>query len=158
MIRIALFCALILSLAWPALAYEAKVIGVTDGDSITVLMPDNKEVKVRLYGIDCPEMRQPFGRVAKRATAALAAGKTVDVEVVETDRYGRSVALVTLPDGQNLSRQLLREGMAWVYTQYCKRPECDAWRGVEFVARDAGRGLWRDPQAMPPWEWRKLKR
>lgn len=154
-----IFCAaLLLVFSCPAAAFEGKVVHVADGDSITVLAQDKKQIKLRLYGIDCPELRQAFGQRAKSVTIAAAAGKMVSVDVVQKDRYGRSVALVTLPDGQILNRLLLREGAAWVYTKYCKRPECTVWRDDEAAARASGHGLWAEDLVVPPWEWRKDQR
>ena len=151
------FCSLFVFLL-PAFAWQGTVISVHDGDSMRIQRTDGAVVTIRVYGIDCPELRQAFGQRAKSFTIAAAAGKMVSVDVVQKDRYGRSVALVTLPDGQILSRILLREGAAWVYTKYCKRPECAAWSDDEAAARDSGYGLWAEDRPVPPWEWRKKQR
>lgn len=82
--------------------FSAKVIGVSDGDTITVLR-DRTQVRVRLHGIDAPETGQPFASRAKQAASDLAFSKTVTVHPVDTDRYGRTVAEVFLPDGRSLS-------------------------------------------------------
>ncbi len=82
-----------LVLPCPAWAWSGKVVGVSDGDTITVLR-DKKPQKIRLYGIDCPEKRQPFANKAKQFTSELVLGKSVEVEPVATDRYGRTVAFV----------------------------------------------------------------
>lgn len=139
----------------PALLYAwpAKVVGVSDGDTITVLRDGHDQVKVRLYGIDAPEKAQDFGTRAKQATSDLCFGRVVDVEPVDTDRYGRTVGLVTV-DGQSVNRELLAEGMAWVYPQYCRVPACTEWKAVENKARVGKVGLWSQPSPAPPWEWR----
>ena len=83
----------------PAEEFAGKVVGVSDGDTITVLR-DRAPVKVRLKGIDCPEMGQDFGSRAKSVTSELAFGKVVKVHPSGQDRYGRTVANVVLPDGR----------------------------------------------------------
>jgi micrococcal nuclease len=121
-----------------------KVIGVTGGDTITVLH-DGQPEKIRLYGIDCPEKRQAFGTRAKQATSALTFAKVVEVEPVDVDRYGRTVAFVTV--GNTLvNEELIRQGLAWVFTRYCDRPICEGWKKLEEEAREARRGLC-DPEA-----------
>jgi endonuclease YncB( thermonuclease family) len=96
-------------------AYSAKVVGVTDGDTITVLTRDRRQVKVRLHGIDAPESAQPYGTRAKQRTSELSFGQAVTVQPKDTDRYGRTVAIVVLPDGRSLSHELVGDGLAWWY-------------------------------------------
>lgn len=140
-----------------AFAFPGKVIHIADGDTITVLTPDKRQVKVRLYGIDTPEKRQPFGRKAGDFTKSLCALQAVDVDVIDHDRYGRSVGLVTLADGRCLNTEILRAGFAWVYTKYCRKGFCDDWMGLEQDARSLRRGLWSDDNSTPPWEWRRRR-
>jgi len=150
--------ALILLLLLPSIswAWSGKVVGVTDGHTITVLQEGEPE-KIRLFGIDCLEKRQAFGTRAKQATSALVFGKVMGVEPLAVDRYGRTVALVTM--GATLvNQELVRQGLAWVYPQYCKRPICGERKHLEAEAREARRGLWVDPQAVPPWEFRRQRR
>ena len=147
------FCLLLLphaALAWPGL-----VIGISDGDTITVLRDGREQVKIRLYGIDCPEKRQAWGNRATQATKRLCVGKMVDVQKIDIDRYGRTVAIVTLPDGRMLQEMLVVEGMAWVWPRYCKLPVCQDWSEIEAKARESKTGLWRDAEPVPPWEWRR---
>ena len=137
-------------------AWSGKVVGVADGDTITVLR-DKEQVRIRLYGIDCPERHQAFGRRAKQFTSKLVYGKVVEVEVMATDRYGRTVALVAV-NKQILNEELLKAGYAWVYYQYCHEMICHAWADYQFAAKLDKRGLWRDPDPIPPWEFRRKKR
>jgi endonuclease YncB( thermonuclease family) len=88
---------LLLVLPCPAGAWSGKVVGVADGDTITVLR-DRQPQKIRLYGIDCPEKRQPFGKRAKQFTSDMVFGKTVEVNRIDTDRYGRTVAFVAVDE------------------------------------------------------------
>lgn len=140
----------------PAVAAEftAKVIGVSDGDTITVLH-DEKPEKLRLAEIDCPEKTQAFGTVAKQYTAKLAFGKTVDVTVTGHDRYGRSIANVKLPDGSSLNRELVAQGLAWCYRKYSHSADLLA---LEADAKSNHRGLWSAPDPTPPWEFRHLRK
>jgi micrococcal nuclease len=93
----------------------ARVVGISDGDTITVLTPEKKQVKIRLNGIDAPETGQPFGTRAKQLASELAFGKTVTIKERDKDRYGRTVAEVILPDGRSMNHEMVREGMAWWY-------------------------------------------
>lgn len=141
----------------PALAadYTAKVVGITDGDTLTVLTAEKRQVKVRLHGIDAPESGQDFGSRAKQEASELAFGKQVTVRPVDTDRYGRTVAEVILPDGKSLNREMVRGGMAWWYRKYA--PGDRELAGLEAEAEAARRGLWAQPGPVAPWEWRKPK-
>ena len=115
--------AFFLVLPCPALGWSGKVIGVADGDTITVLR-DKQPQKIRLYGIDCPEKRQPFGNKAKQFTSELVFGKVVEIEPIATDRYGRTVAFVRI-ENITVNEELIKEGLGWVYMRYCKLPLCD---------------------------------
>lgn len=149
---------LFLLLAIPATCYSwpAKVISVADGDTITVMHNDQKR-EIRLYGIDCPEKGQSQGEQAKVLTSALVAGRNVDVEQKDIDRYGRVVGLVKV-DGQSLSELIIQNGYAWVYTKYCKEKFCSDWAKTEAVARQQKKGIWQDSVVVPPWEWRAAQR
>ena len=152
--------ALVVLLALPrlALAWSGEVVGVTDGDTITVLNSKTlKDVKIRLYGIDTPEKGQAFGKKAKQFTSQMVYGKVVEVEPVDIDRYGRTVALVTVFQ-RLVNEELVNAGFAWIYTRYCDRPICERWKVLEQEAREAKRGLWADPNPIPPWEFRRKKR
>ena len=133
-----------------AASFSGKVVKVSDGDTIEV-MREGRAEKIRLAGIDCPEKKQAFGKAAKRFTLDLAAQKIVTVKVETTDRYGRTVGEVILPDGRSLNRELVRAGYAWWYRKYSS----DTTLGLlESEARSGRRGLWADPNPVPPWDWR----
>ena len=118
--------------------FTGKVVGVSDGDTIKV-MREGRAVKVRLHGIDCPEKRQPFGTRAKRYTSEMAFGKEVTVRVKTTDRYGRIVGEVILPDGLSLNKELVYVGLAWWYRKYA--PDDRALKALEEGARAEKKGL-----------------
>ena len=139
-------------------AYFATVTKISDGDTL-IVMQNGEAVKIRVYGIDCPEQRQLWGQEATDfVTALLPPGSVVLVEVVERDRYGRTVGIVTLPDGSSLSETLVTQGFAWVYDKYCHRDECARWRQLESIARLGKLGLWSREEPIPPWEWRRKRR
>jgi micrococcal nuclease len=135
--------------------FAGKVVGISDGDTISVLR-EGKAVKVRLHGVDTPEKAQAFGTQARKFTSDLAFQREVTVEVHTTDRYGRLVGEVRLPDGRSLNQELVRAGMAWWYRQYA--PKETTLAQLEADARAAKRGLWADAHPVPPWEWRKQPR
>lgn len=148
-----LFCTV---LVIPALAFadfSGKVVGVSDGDTIRVLH-DGVAERVRLNGIDCPEKSQPYGHAAKQFTSVRVFDQEVTVQAISKDKYGRTIGDVTLPDGANLNRELVRAGLAWWYREYSK----DVSLGdLENEARLARQGLWAEPHPLPPWEFRKLE-
>jgi endonuclease YncB( thermonuclease family) len=132
--------------------FAGKVVAISDGDTIRV-MHNGASERIRLWGIDCPEMKQPFGTRAKQFTGDLAFGQVVTVKVRDIDRYKRTVAEVILPDGRNLNQEIVRAGMAWWYQQYARRET--VVQDLEQEARDAKRGLWSEPKPAAPWKWRK---
>ncbi|MGD9950550.1 MAG: thermonuclease family protein [Desulfobulbus sp.] len=154
LLKVRIFLSLFLLIFIPSLslAWQGKVVNVSDGDTIKVLH-DGQQVKIRLYGIDCPEKAQAYGQKAREMTTSMVAGRTVDVEVKDTDRYGRSVGLVSI-DGVSLNEAMVRNGYAWVYRQYCKELFCSDWIDLESVARQQQKGMWADPHIVPPWDWR----
>lgn len=135
--------------------WTGRVVGVTDGDTIGV-MRDGNEVRVRLYGIDCPESGQDYGSRAKQYTSEAAFGKDVRVVVRDMDRYGRTVGDVYLPDGSYLNASLISAGMAWWYKEYAPKDVKLQRRHLEALTRKVG--LWADPSPIPPWDYRKGKR
>lgn len=134
--------------------FAGKVVGVSDGDTITVLKGTD-EVKVRLDGIDAPEKAQPWGARAKQAASEGCFGKTVTVIEKDTDRYGRTIGVIEV-DGRNLNLALVRSGYAWWYRKYAGDNEELA--EAETEARKAKRGLWQDATPVPPWDWRDGER
>ena len=148
----ALVCSAVTA-ADPPHSFEAKVVKVTDGDTITVLL-DKTEHTIRLEGIDAPEKKQAFGTKARQALADKIFGETVRVEWNKRDRYKRIIGRVYL-DKQDISLEMVKEGLAWHYTKYSKEA---ALADAEKEARKAGRGLWADKEHVPPWEWRRERK
>jgi endonuclease YncB( thermonuclease family) len=138
--------------------YRGQVVSVQDGDTITVQSEDFERMRVRLYGIDCPENRQAYGDQAKAFLDRLVRGKTVDLEVLDVDRYSRQVALVML-DGELVNSKVAEAGFAWTYERYCRAAKpCGRIREAELSARGRKAGLWADPAPVPPWEYRSSRR
>jgi micrococcal nuclease len=129
------------------------VISIADGDTITILSPATKQIKIRFAGIDCPERGQPWGRNATEAVKALLAEELVSVDIIDTDRYGRSIGLVYV-NGIELNRKLVETGNCWVYPQYAKDKKLF---DLQNEAKAAKRGLWQLPEneQVAPWEWRR---
>ena len=152
--RLLLTCFVLLLFPYSTFAdFSGPVVSVLDGDTLEVLHNQRPE-RIRLSGIDCPEKGQAFGMKAKQFTSTLIHGKEVTIRVLRKDRHGRTVADVVLPDGTNVSRELLRAGLAWWYRPYSKDENLGA---LEEEARQAKRGLWADPNPIPPWEIRHPK-
>lgn len=156
--QLILLAMLIVSSLGGGVFLRGKVVSVADGDTLTVFMQDGRWERVRLYGVDCPETGQRGGADAAAFTGELALFEKAEVAVIDTDRYGRSVAIVTLPDGVSLNEALVRNGHAWVYGAYCAIPQCLHWKALEKEARKEKRGLWKEERPVPPWRWRKTGR
>lgn len=151
------FLYLLLNSSAIASAISGRVVKVADGDTITNLTPEKNQIKIRLYGIDTPERKQPYCKKAGKFTSSLVAGKDLKVEVYDIDRYGRTVGVVYV-DGINVNQEILRAGFAWQYRKYCGASFCPGWFKLEQEARAAKMGIWADPNPVPPWEWRRLRK
>ena len=112
--------------------------------------------RIRLSGIDCPEKGQAYGKHGKHAASDLVFGKEITIQTHGHDKYKCILGDVILPDGMNLNQELVKQGWCWWYRKYA--PGDTVLEGLEAEAREAKRGLWADPQPMPPWEWRKRSR
>lgn len=153
---------LLLSAGSPAVAETLRgmVKAVHDGDTVVLVGRGTGRVTVRLYGIDAPETRkpdspgQPFGSQAKRVLMFKVLGKEVTAEVQDRDQYGRAVGVLQLA-GRDINAELVAEGMAWAYRQYLGGPYASRYIALEEQARRQHRGLWRDSNPRPPWEFRR---
>lgn len=155
-ILITVVISLVLSVLVKADELSGRVVAVADGDTITLLTPDKRQIRVRLAQIDAPEKAQPYGQKSKQALSDLVFGQTISVRVETTDRYGRTVGTVFY-EGKDVNLDLVRSGHAWVYRQYANDRE---YYSAEERARTMQIGLWalQNDQRVPPWEWRKSKR
>ncbi len=148
--------ALALLAACPTLSwadFSARVVTVHEGDRLTI-RHDGRSQTIYLKGIDCPELKQPYGKQAKRAIAAYVGNRDVVVQGLTRDKQGRLFADVLLHDGRNVGYELLREGLAW----WQKSASSDAGLEViEELARAERKGLWSEPNPVPPWKWKAPK-
>ena len=145
-----------------------KVTKVSDGDTIHVVTDGNVKFKVRLDRIDAPESDQPYGKESTAYLSSLIRGKTVRVEWVKKDQYGRVLGIVYLdkieqsnnPNNrtirQDVNLTMVATGNAWHYSYFDKTAE---YASAEAEARQNRRGLWSaDEKPVNPYEWRKAKR
>ena len=125
-----------------------RVVGVTDGDTITVRTTIDT-IKVRLSGIDTPERGQPFGTKAKQALSGQVFGKDVTINSSGEDRYGRTLGEIIV-GGESVNLWLVRTGWAWWYERYA--PDDTQLRDAQQAAQQAKLGLWADANPVPPWD------
>jgi endonuclease YncB( thermonuclease family) len=130
--------------------FTGRVVKISDGDTLTVLV-NKTQVSVRLDSIDAPESRQAFGKRSRQSLAELCAAKEARVNDLGRDRYGRTIGRVTCA-GVDANSEQIRRGMAWVYVKYA--PKGSSLYALEREARSFKRGLWVEPGAIAPWEWR----
>lgn len=128
-----------------------RVVGVLDGDTISILDASHREHRIRLAEIDAPEKAQAFGQASKKSLSDLAFGKQARADCPGTDRYRRSICTIFV-DGRNVNASQVERGMAWVYRQYA--PKDSPLLQLEANAKASRTGLWQDRNPTPPWEWR----
>lgn len=131
-------------------SFEAKVVGVTDGDTITVLTSDNEQRKIRLDAIDAPEHKQPYSDKSSAALSTLVFGKVVRIDDMGRDSYGRTLGRVWV-DKDSINRRMIADGWAWHYKEYS---DSTVLAAAEGQARESKLGLWAGKDPVPPWEWR----
>lgn len=159
-----LFIALLAPLSAQAESLECLTVGVTDGDTIKVRcgQPGSYEqITVRFAAIDAPEQRQPFGQRAKQTLSDLIYMKPVQLDCYKTDRYQRKICNVSTPEIGDVGLAMVRAGMAWWYRAFAREQTASAraiYEQVEAQASQTKQGLWSDPHATPPWDWRKTRR
>lgn len=161
--------ATLFAVALPAYAesINCRVIGISDGDTLTCLTADKKQERIRLRGIDAPERKQPFGARSKQSLSDLTFDKTATVHWNSRDRWGRIFGTVWVEPvdcvgcGSTLDagRAQIASGMAWWFKRYAKQQPLEERHSYEFEETEARArpvGLWSEPQAIPPWDWRKV--
>ena len=133
-----------------------KVVGISDGDTITILTEQNQNIKVRLAEIDAPEKKQPWGQNSKQALSDLIFSLSVTVDSVGVDRYGRTLGTVFLKK-VNINKRMVENGNAWAYEKYVHDAN---YFTLQKSAQTSKAGLWSlsEDQTVAPWEWRKKKK
>lgn len=144
---------LLLCLSIQAETLTGKVIRIADGDTFTLLV-GKKQNRIRLHGIDAPETKggQPYSRRSKEYLSSMIAGKTVNVNVKDTDRYGRYVGVVSTDKIKDVNLEMIKSGMAWHYSYYDNTP---SYKLAQQQAKKEKKGLWKDSKPINPYEWRK---
>ena len=135
------------------------VVGVTDGDTITVLNDNQKQHKIRLAGIDAPEKHQGFGERSRQNLSSLAFKKQVTLDCYKTDQYKRQVCRVWVA-GKDVALAQVQAGLAWHYKRFEKEQtpsERAAYARAETDARASRSGLWQSERPVPPWEFRQKR-
>lgn len=133
--------------------FVARVIAVHEGDRLTIYHQGRKDT-VYLAEIDCPELKQSYGKQAKHATAAYIGNREVVVRNLKKDRQGRMTAEIVLRDGRLIAHELVKEGLAWVQPG---KSQDQTIKDMEELARASGKGLWSEPNPIPPWKWKSTK-
>ncbi len=134
---------------------RGKVVKIADGDSFTLLTPENQQIRIRMFGIDSPEKGQAFYRKSKNNLSRYIFGKNVLVKIKDTDQYHRIVGMVYLNDSLNINLQMIKDGYAWHFKKYSSDKQMSL---AEKKAKQQKLGLWADKHPVPPWEWRRTKR
>jgi endonuclease YncB( thermonuclease family) len=152
-------CVLLLLLPATAQAVEwvGTVVGVADGDTLTLLDAGRTQHRIRIDGIDAPERAQPWGQRARQSLSALAYGRPARADCGKTDRYGRAVCRVMV-DGVDVGLEQVRRGLAWHYTRYAHEQPRELrvrYKAAEIEARAARLGLWEGAEPVAPWDWRR---
>lgn len=132
---------------------KGKIIRISDGDTAILLESDNTQHKIRLHGIDAPEKGQPYGNKSKEYLSELIADKTVTVDVKGKDQYKRVLGVIYLGE-MNINAEMIRSGYAWNY----KYSKDKYYIKLQEKAKAEKKGLWKDKNAIDPWQWRKEKR
>ncbi len=146
-----LFCLVFLPFFTNAYEIIGKVVGVTDGDTITILDESKKQHKINLDGIDAPEIGQAFGKDAKRMLSDFIYNRTIKGDCKEADKQGNHVCTVFV-ESININAAMIFNGGAWVFVKYY--PEGEYYQ-LEKTAKESKSGLWQDKYfSVPPWEWR----
>lgn len=158
--RFLLIGALLAPLQALGASIEGQVVGVSDGDTVTLLDAQKTQWKIRLLGIDAPEKKMPFGQRSKQHLADLVYRKPVIVEFSKRDRYGRTLGKIQV-GGLDANLAQIRAGMAWHYKQYQREQSHDdrvAYAWAEEQAKEGRIGLWVDSDPTAPWDWRKAQK
>jgi endonuclease YncB( thermonuclease family) len=145
--------------ALPAFAAElaGRVVGIVDGDTITLVDAGRQQHKIRLAGIDAPEAHQAFGQKSKTNLAALTFNREVAADCTKADKYRRLICKVRV-DGIDINLEQVKAGMAWHYARYAREQSIqdrEDYKAAEFNAKIKRLGLWADKNPIPPWTWRQ---
>lgn len=133
-----------------------QVLSIKDGDTIKAYC-QNQEVAIRLAAIDTPEKKQAYGKDAKNYLESLVRDKTLTIQIIDKDRYGRLVGNIFI-DKMYVNAQMVKAGYAWVYDAYKKTAAKGQLNNMLLFQKQAKRskiGLWADEKPEAPWIYRK---
>jgi len=158
--RIAVAVAVLALTAYGATAaeFDGTIVGVADGDTVTLLDASRTQHRIRLDGIDAPERTQPYGQRARQSLAELAHGRTAHADCPKVDRYGRAVCRVIV-DGVDIGFEQIRRGFAWHYVKYAHEQRTSdraSYARAEREARSTQTGLWSFSDPTAPWDYRRI--
>lgn len=148
-----------ISVAATAESLVGQVVGITDGDTLTLLV-DRQGHKVRIAGIDAPEKRQDWGEKSKTNLSRLAFNQDAVAECPKVDRWGRQICKVSV-GGNDVGLAQVQDGMAWWYRKYAKEQTAEdqsAYESAELMSKMRRLGLWSDTNPLPPWDFRRRNR
>lgn len=151
---------LVWSISASAETLVGRVVGVADGDTVTVLDEQRQQHKIRLTGIDAPEKGQAFGHRSKESLSDAVFGKTVAIEWNKLDRYGRIVGKIVV-DARDVNLSQVEAGLAWWYQKYSAEQSVadqQLYAQAEERAKRERLGLWKEAEPVAPWDWRKLRK
>ncbi|MDD5272180.1 MAG: thermonuclease family protein [Methylovulum sp.] len=148
--KLILTLALTLPLSAHPSEWTGAVVGISDGDTLTVLNAERRTVKIRLAEIDAPESKQAYGQQSKQSLSDICFNKDVAVDDHGTDKYKRTLGRIRC-GGVDANAEQVRRGMAWAYRQYLTDT---AIADLEDAAKASKAGLWADSSPVPPWEFR----
>ena len=146
--------AIVLTCHSSVMAYEeitGKVISVVDGTTLEVVSNDNQVYKIRLVGIDSPELTQEYGGEAKEFLEKLILEKSVLVKITGKDRLGRYLAEIVIEGKTDPRVELLKRGLTWT-AEKSPLPDLEEYR---VKAQQKGKGLWKQREPTPPWIYRR---
>lgn len=139
---------------------SGRIVGISDGDTVTILNSNNQTIKVRLEGIDAPEKSQSCGMRSKQFLSNLIFNKTVSCDARKKDRYGRTIGKISF-NGQDVNKTMIASGFAWHYKQYASEQipsDRASYAASEAAARLGGSGIWSSEcDQTPPWDYRKKR-
>jgi len=141
---------------------DGMVRAVYDGGTVLLATREDNRLKVRMYGIDAPETAthgspgQPFGGIARRTLMYKIMGRQVSAEIMDVDKYHRTVAVIRYA-GRDINREMVAEGLAWACRQELQGLYASEYIDAEEAARARHRGLWREDNPTPPWEFRHAR-
>lgn len=166
--HILLFILLCLCIATQTYAEEYSVVRgtvtkVSDGDTVIIRPFSGRMFKCRLYGIDAPETAfegnpgQAYSRAAERELNNLVLHSAVEITLTGESSYDREVCIIKKM-GKDINREMVERGYAWAYREHLKGTYASEYIAAENEARKMHRGLWKQTNPQPPWEFRNYRR